>query len=143
MNVVDLKPKKFKRAPRDLVPIDKTSGPARYYERMVERIEDDLDGRRHLSRIETELIRAFAAAATLMQYLNAQVLLGEISEIDLPGYATIASTMLRIGSHLGLKRRENGPPSFGDLLRAEQEAERQRFARERRQTNTSDIVVDG
>ena len=29
----------------------------------------------------------------------------EVSEIDLSGYATIASTILRIGSKLGLQRR--------------------------------------
>ena len=33
------------------------------------------------------------------------MLLNETSEIDLSGYATIASTVLRIGSRLGLQRR--------------------------------------
>ena len=59
----------------------------------------------HLSRIEGELIRAFCGAATLLQYQNVQVALGESSEIDLTGYATIASTMLRIGSRLGFRRK--------------------------------------
>jgi len=58
-----------------------------------------------LTRIELELIKAFAGAATTLQYLNVQVALGETGEIDLSGYATIASTMLRIGSKLGLSRR--------------------------------------
>jgi len=58
-----------------------------------------------LTRIELELIKAFAGAATTLQYLNVQVALGETGEIDLSGYATIASTMLRIGSRLGLSRR--------------------------------------
>ena len=52
-----------------------------------------------------ELIKAFCGAATTLQYLNVQVALGETGEIDLSGYATIASTMLRIGSRLGLSRR--------------------------------------
>jgi hypothetical protein len=71
---------------------------------MVREIETDLGGRRQLSRIQGELIRAFAGAATTLQYLNVQVALGETGEIDLNGYATIASTMLRIGTRLGLQR---------------------------------------
>jgi hypothetical protein len=85
---------------------------------MVREIETDLGGRRQLSRIEGELIRAFAGAATTLQYLNAQVALGESSEIDLAGYATIASTMLRIGSRLGLARRPRDVTlTLGQVLR--------------------------
>jgi hypothetical protein len=63
------------------------------------------------------LIRAFAGAATTLQYLNHQVLLGESSEVDLTGYATIASTMLRIGSRLGLGRRARDvTPSLSEHL---------------------------
>lgn len=107
MTVVDLKAraKRAKPSRRDLVPLDKRSGPARFFNRMVCDVESDLGGRRRLSRIEGELIRAFAGSATLLQYMNVQVALGEASEIDLGGYATLASTMLRIGSRLGLARR--------------------------------------
>jgi hypothetical protein len=106
MSVIDLKKRQAKpRATRDLVAIDKHSGAGRFFTKLVRDIESDLAGRRNLSRIESELIRAFAGAATTLQYLNVQVALGESSEIDLTGYATIASTMLRIGSRLGLGRR--------------------------------------
>ncbi len=104
MTVIDLKPR-TKRDSRNLVPIDRTSGPARFFDRMVREIEGDLGGRRQLSRIQGELIRAFCGAATALQYLNVQVALGETGEIDLAGYSTLASTMLRIGSKLGLQRR--------------------------------------
>jgi hypothetical protein len=119
MAVVDLKrAKRAKRTPRNLVPLDKATGAARFFDRMVREIENDLGGRRQLSRIEGELIRAFAGAATTLQYLNAQVALGESSEIDLGGYATIASTMLRIGSRLGLARRPRDVTlSLGQVLR--------------------------
>jgi hypothetical protein len=119
MTVVDLNRTKrvHKRAPRDLVPIDKTGGPARFFDRMVREIESDLGGRRQLTRIQGELIRAFAGAATTLQYLNVQVALGETSEIDLSGYATIASTMLRIGSRLGLQRvPRDVTPSLSEYL---------------------------
>jgi hypothetical protein len=116
---VDLgKRAKRKRAPRDLMPLDKATGAARFFDRTVREIESDLGGRRQLSRIEGELIRAFAGAATTLQYLNVQVALGESSEIDLTGYATIASTMLRIGSRLGLARRPRDVTlTLGQVLR--------------------------
>jgi hypothetical protein len=119
MKVVDLKRRKrSKRAPRDLVSLDKATGAARFFDRMVREIENDLGGRRQLSRIEGELIRAFAGAATTLQYLNVQVALGESSDIDLAGYATIASTMLRIGSRLGLARRPRDVTlTLGQVLR--------------------------
>jgi hypothetical protein len=119
MKVVDLKrTKRSKRAPRDLVSLDKATGAARFFDRMVREIENDLGGRRQLSRIEGELIRAFAGAATTLQYLNVQVALGESSDIDLAGYATIASTMLRIGSRLGLARRPRDVTlTLGQVLR--------------------------
>jgi hypothetical protein len=117
--------------PRDLVPL--TSGAARFFDRMVREIEIDCGAgsRRNLSRIETELIRAFAGAATQLQYINHQILLGEGNEIDLSGFSQLASTMLRIGSRLGvvkrakpvmdvdafleLRRRERGEPSEGSI----------------------------
>jgi hypothetical protein len=62
-------------------------------------------GRAHLSCVEGELIKAFAGAATALQYLNVQIALGEISEVSLTGYAHMASTMLRIAAKLGLSKR--------------------------------------
>jgi hypothetical protein len=104
MTVLDLKvPKRTRRGPRSL-PLERATGAARFFDKMVREIETDLGGRRQLSRIQGELIRAFAGAATTLQYLNVQVALGETGEIDLNGYATIASTMLRIGTRLGLQR---------------------------------------
>jgi hypothetical protein len=109
------------RRPSDLVSIEKNSGAARFFDKMIREIEQDLGGRRHLTRIEGELIRAFCGAATTLQYLNHQVLLGEVGEIDLSGYATIASTILRIGSKLGLQRRARDvTPTLDQYLRAKE-----------------------
>jgi hypothetical protein len=108
-SVPDQAPRKqrrpYTRAPRDLVPIDRTSGPARFYERMTREIEADLGGPKELTRIEHELVRAFAGAATQLRYINHQIMLGEGSAIDLSGFSQLASTMLRLGSKLGLGRR--------------------------------------
>jgi hypothetical protein len=102
------------------VALQKATGPGRFFDRMVRDIESDLGGRRQLSPIETELIRAFAGGATQLQYLNAQVVLGEGSEIDLAGYSTIASTMLRIGARLGLRRQARDvTPTLPDIMSEE------------------------
>jgi hypothetical protein len=113
MTVVDLKvPKRVKGS----LPLEQATGTARFFDKMVREIETDLGGRRELSRIQGELIRAFAGAATTLQYLNVQVALGETSAIDLGGYATVASTMLRIGSKLGLQRRPKDVTTLADYL---------------------------
>jgi hypothetical protein len=114
---IDLKRAKAKRATRDLVAIDKTSGAARFYAKMQRDIATDLGGRRLMSRIETELIKGFCGCATRLEYLNHQILLGDASDCDVASYAQLASTMLRLGSKLGLKRRQpNKGPTLGQIL---------------------------
>ena len=115
MTVVDLKPKRAKRTSRSL-PLEQATDAARYFNRMVREIETDLGGRRQLSRIEGELIGAFCGGATVLRYLNRQVVLGEISEVNLSDLATISSTMLRIGSRLGLRRVPKDVTSLPDYL---------------------------
>ena len=113
MTVVDLKvPKRTKRS----LPLEQATDTARFYNRMVREIETDLGGRRQLSRIEGELIGAFAGGATVLRYLNRQVALGELSEVNLSDFATVASTMLRIGARLGLQRRPKDVTSLADYL---------------------------
>jgi hypothetical protein len=93
--------------PRDLVDISKTTPAGRFYAKMQADIAADLGGRRDRTRIEIELISAFAGAATTLQYLNRKVMLGDdIAKLDLASYSTLASTMLRIGSRLSLSRRQ-------------------------------------
>jgi hypothetical protein len=100
---------------------------------MVRDIENDIGGRGELSRIEGELVRAFAGAATLLQSRNVEIALGETSEVDPATYAALASTMLRIGARLGFRRRAKDiTPSFGDLLRQDIQ---------RRREQTEDVVV--
>ena len=119
-NVIELnKPKRKRASPR--LPLQQATAAGRFFEKMVRDIQVDLGGRRQLTRIETELIKAFCGAATTLQYLNVQVALGETGEIDLSGYATIASTMLRIGSRLGLSRRAKPVVDLDNYLAAKAE----------------------
>ena len=92
--VIDIKTKKRRQhAPRDLVAIDKTSGSARYFNKMMRDIATDLGGRRNLSRIETEWIKGFCGCATRLEYLNYQIMLGEASDCE------------------GLRQRERAAPA--------------------------------
>jgi hypothetical protein len=66
------------------------------------------------------LIGAFAGSATELRYMNAQIMLGgSISDLDLGAYATLASTMLRIGSRIGLRRipRDVSNQTLAEILR--------------------------
>lgn len=94
-----------KRATRDLVEIDKASGAGRFFHKMKRDVIHDLGGVRALSRVEHELLEAFCGAATAVRYMNTQLLLGDVVEIDFASYAQLASTMLRLGVRLGLRRR--------------------------------------
>jgi len=49
--------------------------------------------------------------------LNRQIILDEGSEVDLASFATLASTMLRIGARLGLKRQARDvTPTLSEYL---------------------------
>lgn len=124
MTVVDLNGKRVKKR-RDPRSLEQATGAARFFGKMVREIENDLGGRRQLSRIEGELIQAFCGAATQVQYLNRQVMLGEGGEIDLSGYATLASTMLRIGARLGFGRRARDCTPTLDQIAREIAAEKE------------------
>jgi hypothetical protein len=100
------------------VAVDKVSGAGKFFDKLQRDIEKDLGGKDQLSRIERELVAAFSGAATTLRYLTHQILLGETAdEIDLAGYANMASTMLRIGSRLGLRRvPKDITPHLSDIL---------------------------
>ena len=83
--------------------LDQRTNVAKAFNRLVADIYSDLGGRDHLSAIELALVEAFAGASIALDQLNAKLLLGE--DIDLGQYMQASSTMVRIGSRLGLQRR--------------------------------------
>jgi hypothetical protein len=131
MTVVDIKSgKRAKRTLRNLPLGPSTGGAGRFFDKMCRDIISDLGGRQRLGRIQNELIAAFCGAATQVRYLNYQVMLGETSELDFATYAQLASTMLRIGSRLGIERKlfelspsEEDPDEY--LRRLEQQQQQQ------------------
>jgi hypothetical protein len=86
--------------------------------RLVSEIEADLGGRDQLSAIELTLIEGYAGAAVALQDMNARRALGQ--PIDLAEHSQVASTMVRIASRLGLRKRmRDVTPSLGDILNEE------------------------
>jgi hypothetical protein len=83
--------------------LDGRTNAARYFDRICGDIESDLGGREQLSTIEVALIEAFAGAALTLQNLNTRLALGE--QIDLGEHSQAVSSMVRVASRLGLRRR--------------------------------------
>ena len=117
MKVVDLKRRKrSKRAPRDLVSLDKATGAARFFDRMVREIENDLGGRRQLSRIEGDSSASLAPRprcnTSTCRWRSAKAAI-----LILRGMRRLPA-MLRIGSRLGLARRPRDVTlTLGQVLR--------------------------
>jgi hypothetical protein len=95
--------------------IDGRGPAARAYDRLARSIETDLGGASQLSSIEASLIEAFCGSATLIDHMNAKLLLGE--EIDVSAHAATVSALVRVASRLGLRRRSKDiTPSLVEYL---------------------------
>jgi hypothetical protein len=66
-------------------------------------ITSDLGGRDALSTVELALVEAFAGASIHVHDLNARLLLGQ--KIDLSEHAAAISSLVRIASRIGTRRR--------------------------------------
>jgi hypothetical protein len=99
--------------------LDGRTSAAKAFDKLVADIETDLGGGDQLSAIELALIEAFAGAAVTLQHLNTRLALGQ--EIDLSQHALAVSSMVRVASRLGLRRRARDlTPTLSDLLREDQ-----------------------
>jgi hypothetical protein len=111
----------LKRRPRPQLlvraELDGRTGAARAFDRLVDQIVVDLGGREACSSLELNLIDAYVGVAIQIENLNCRQLLGQ--EIDLGIYCQCASTMTRIASRLGLRRRPRdvSTPSLQDYLK--------------------------
>ena len=104
---------------RDLLPgVDGRSPTARRFRDIAAAIVADQRGVEVLSEARVQLIRRFAASACLAENLEAQLVLGE--SIDVAEHAALCSTMVRIGSRIGIDRipRDIGTsPTLRDVAR--------------------------
>ena len=98
--------------------LDLRTNAAKFFDRLVRDIEQDLGGRDALSTIERSLIEGFAGAALVLANLNTRLALGE--RIDLGDHAQVVNALTKIASRLGLQRRSREiGPTLGELLKAD------------------------
>jgi hypothetical protein len=101
---------------RRVARMDGRSATVKLYMGLLREIEADLGGRDQLSRIEQSLIEAFCGAAVIARRA---LPLKDGGSIDVPAFATAVTAMSRIGSQLGLSRRQKEVllPSVNQYLR--------------------------
>jgi hypothetical protein len=101
--------------------LDGRTNAAKTFDRLVSSIEADLGGRSELSQIELGLIEAFASSYVSLENINTRLLLGQ--QIDLAEHAQAVSSLVRVASRLGIRRRAKdvSPPTLSDILRADEQ----------------------
>lgn len=106
----------------DLLPgIDGRSAVARRYRDILAALASDQGGAEELSEARGQLCRRFAALAVQAEALEAQLVRGEA--VDLNDHVLITSTLVRLGSRIGLDRRaKNVVPDLKDYLAAKSDA---------------------
>jgi hypothetical protein len=103
--------------------LDGRTSAAKAFDHLLSAIIADLGGHGQLSAIELTMAEAYVGAAIVVDHLNARLVRGE--EIDFNQHSQAASTMLRLGTRLGLQRRaKTVGPTLGELLRADIEQQR-------------------
>jgi hypothetical protein len=83
--------------------LDGRSNAAKQFDAITDALCVDLGGKAALSAVELRLVESFAGASVLAEAMNVQLLLGQ--KIDSSEFCSISSTLCKIGSRLGLKRR--------------------------------------
>lgn len=95
--------------------LDGRTNAAKFFDRLVIEVENDLGGAGNLSSIERSLVQAFAGACVQMHNLNARLLLGQM--IDLTEHAKSVSSLVKVATRLGLQRRAKEVSTLGDFMR--------------------------
>jgi hypothetical protein len=80
---------------------DRRTNAAKYFDKLTADIEGDLGG--NLTTIERALVEAFAGSTVLLDNLNTRLLLGQ--QIDVYQHSLTASSLVRVGTRLGLRGR--------------------------------------
>ena len=95
--------------------LDRRTVSARYFEKLVTAIENDLAGPDELSSIEKVLVEAYAGAAVTLQHLNSLLALGE--PINIADHSSCVGALVRVASRLGIDRRpKDVTPSLATYL---------------------------
>jgi hypothetical protein len=90
----------------------------RKFDVQVAQIKSDLGG--DLSAIELALVESFCGATVMLDDMNVQVLTGK--KVDVADYCQLTSTLTRVASRLGLRRKPRDvTPSLGSYLADKQD----------------------
>jgi hypothetical protein len=101
-----------------LASLDQRTNAAREFARLVSAIEADCGGHAELSNVELSLIQAFAGASVALQALNVRLIRDGEQGVDLGLLALLGGALCRIGSRIGLQRRQRDvSPTLSDLLK--------------------------
>jgi hypothetical protein len=99
----------------ELLPgIDGRSPTARRFRDIGAAIATDQGGVEVLSEARLQLIRRFAACACLAENMEAELVQGK--QIDIMAHSSLCSTMVRIGSRIGIDRRARNVSTLKDYL---------------------------
>ena len=109
--------------------LDGRTAVAKQFDSIAASIATDMGGEACLSTIQKHLVEAFAGCAVNVSDLNARLLLGE--KVDLAQHAQAVTTLVRVASRLPIGRVAKDITSLASIIRADQQAERDRLARER------------
>lgn len=89
----------------------------RRYRDLVENLISDQGGASQLSEARLQLVRRFAACATLAENMEAAIVRGE--PVSLAEHASLCSNLVRLGQRIGLDRiAKDVTPSLIERLRA-------------------------
>lgn len=88
---------------------------AKYFDRLVTAIENDLAGPDELSSIEKVLVEAYAGAAVTLQHMNSLIALGE--PINIADHSSCVGALVRVATRLGISRRPRDVTTLADYLK--------------------------
>lgn len=103
---------------RDVLPdVDGRSIIARRYRDIMSAIVIDQGGADRISEARLQLIRRFSAAAVLAEAMESKLVNG--ATIDIAEHATLSSTLVRLGSRIGIDRvAKDIAPTLSEYLSA-------------------------
>jgi hypothetical protein len=110
-----------------------------WYRRFKDCIGDHLSDIPNASASELSIIRRACVLEVELERMETKfTLAGEASPDELDIYARVSANLRRLLESVGLERRaKDVGPSLGELIRADQEAERAKLAREREEAAAS------
>jgi hypothetical protein len=112
--------------------VDERSAPMRRYRDLILAHEMQLGG--EVSHSESQLIRRAAMITLQLELLDAKFAKngGEASALDLTRYQQATNSLLKILMALGLQKRARDiSPTLGDIIRQDQERQRERLNEQR------------